>query len=408
MPRASRLRGAGRRGERRDRARPRAGGRVAHRGRAGLAVLRLRRRRPRRDHRVAPAARDREGRAHRRADVPGAVHAGVPRDAGRPEPPRPHGRWLRRARADRPGVALRPRRDPGRAGPRRAARRRREAARARLVPCGGARPLSPCGRGGRARDLRRSGRPRDARSARPLAPDAGRQPAPPRARRAPVHGRRRRSSPRARDPARARRYARSGAGRARISRRARVRRGALGLSGRRRRYAGALPRALPSHGDARAEVHAGSRGARGRRRRDARGLGDAAECLPGLPLDLGRFPPSRGAQPRCSRRGRRAGRDPRLRGARGGRRDGPQPCDRLRTERRAARRRSRIITAAGDEITSYGKKQWGHFNVFPLAPAPRTEAPEEAAPPYFDLLPEKSSRRRAPARRARSATACCR
>ena len=50
---------------------------------------------------------------------------------------------------------------------------------------------------------------------------------------------------------------------------------------------------------------------------------------------------------------------------------------------------SRIITAAGDDITSYGKKQWGHFNVFPLAPAPRTEAPEEAAPPYFDLLPEK-------------------
>jgi hypothetical protein len=46
---------------------------------------------------------------------------------------------------------------------------------------------------------------------------------------------------------------------------------------------------------------------------------------------------------------------------------------------------SRIVTVIGDEITSYGKKQWGHFNLYPLPAV--TGAPEAAASPYFDLAP---------------------
>ena len=48
---------------------------------------------------------------------------------------------------------------------------------------------------------------------------------------------------------------------------------------------------------------------------------------------------------------------------------------------------ARIVTVPGDEITSYGPKLWGHFNLYPLAPA--AGAPEEAASPYFDLTPDK-------------------
>ena len=46
---------------------------------------------------------------------------------------------------------------------------------------------------------------------------------------------------------------------------------------------------------------------------------------------------------------------------------------------------ARIVTMPGDEITSYGKSQWGHFNVYPLAVP--TGAPEDAVAPYFDLDP---------------------
>jgi len=47
--------------------------------------------------------------------------------------------------------------------------------------------------------------------------------------------------------------------------------------------------------------------------------------------------------------------------------------------------RSRIVTVVGDEITSYGKSLWGHFNVYPLPLG--ADAPEAAASPYFDLDP---------------------
>ncbi len=43
----------------------------------------------------------------------------------------------------------------------------------------------------------------------------------------------------------------------------------------------------------------------------------------------------------------------------------------------------------GDEITSGGKRLFGHFNAFPLAPVPQGVAPEEAALPYFDILPSE-------------------
>ncbi len=48
---------------------------------------------------------------------------------------------------------------------------------------------------------------------------------------------------------------------------------------------------------------------------------------------------------------------------------------------------ARIVTTPGDEVTSYGPTLWGHFNVYPLPAA--SAAPEEAALPYFDLVPEK-------------------
>jgi len=47
--------------------------------------------------------------------------------------------------------------------------------------------------------------------------------------------------------------------------------------------------------------------------------------------------------------------------------------------------RSRIVTVIGDEITSYGKHLWGHFNAYPLAVT--ADAPEAAALPYYDLEP---------------------
>lgn len=46
---------------------------------------------------------------------------------------------------------------------------------------------------------------------------------------------------------------------------------------------------------------------------------------------------------------------------------------------------TRIVTVVGDEITSYGKSPWGHFNLYPLPVS--TDAPEAAASPYFDLDP---------------------
>jgi hypothetical protein len=46
---------------------------------------------------------------------------------------------------------------------------------------------------------------------------------------------------------------------------------------------------------------------------------------------------------------------------------------------------SRIVTLVGDEITSYGRALWGHFNLYPL-PVPQGD-PEEAVPPYFDIAP---------------------
>jgi len=46
---------------------------------------------------------------------------------------------------------------------------------------------------------------------------------------------------------------------------------------------------------------------------------------------------------------------------------------------------TRIVTAPGDEITSYGAQPWGHFNVYPL-PLP-TGAPEAAASPYYNVDP---------------------
>ena len=44
-----------------------------------------------------------------------------------------------------------------------------------------------------------------------------------------------------------------------------------------------------------------------------------------------------------------------------------------------------LVTTPGDELTSYGSRSWGHFNVYPLPPA--AQGAEESAPPYFDLGP---------------------
>jgi hypothetical protein len=46
---------------------------------------------------------------------------------------------------------------------------------------------------------------------------------------------------------------------------------------------------------------------------------------------------------------------------------------------------ARIVTLPGDEITSYGKALWGHFNLYPLAVP--TGAPEDAVSPYYELDP---------------------
>jgi len=46
---------------------------------------------------------------------------------------------------------------------------------------------------------------------------------------------------------------------------------------------------------------------------------------------------------------------------------------------------SQLGTVHGDEITSGGSHLWGHFNAFPLPLA--TGAPEDAVPPYYDILP---------------------
>ena len=44
-----------------------------------------------------------------------------------------------------------------------------------------------------------------------------------------------------------------------------------------------------------------------------------------------------------------------------------------------------IVTMPGDEVTSAGKAQWGHFNVYPLAVP--SGAAEDGVLPYFDTLP---------------------
>jgi hypothetical protein len=46
----------------------------------------------------------------------------------------------------------------------------------------------------------------------------------------------------------------------------------------------------------------------------------------------------------------------------------------------------RIVTVAGDEITSAGAALWGHFNAYPLPIG--AGAPEDVVPAYFDTLPE--------------------
>ncbi|WP_394839625.1 CehA/McbA family metallohydrolase [Pendulispora rubella] len=49
---------------------------------------------------------------------------------------------------------------------------------------------------------------------------------------------------------------------------------------------------------------------------------------------------------------------------------------------------SRLATVPGAEITSAGARVWGHFNAFPL-PAAGDAAPEEATPPYYEILPRE-------------------
>ncbi|WP_394850330.1 CehA/McbA family metallohydrolase [Pendulispora brunnea] len=48
---------------------------------------------------------------------------------------------------------------------------------------------------------------------------------------------------------------------------------------------------------------------------------------------------------------------------------------------------SQLATVPGVEITSAGARLWGHFNAFPLPP-PGNAAPEEVAPPYYEILPK--------------------
>jgi hypothetical protein len=47
----------------------------------------------------------------------------------------------------------------------------------------------------------------------------------------------------------------------------------------------------------------------------------------------------------------------------------------------------RIVTVVGEEITSYGKSLWGHFNAYPLNPVGADVAPEDAVIPYYDVPP---------------------
>lgn len=44
--------------------------------------------------------------------------------------------------------------------------------------------------------------------------------------------------------------------------------------------------------------------------------------------------------------------------------------------------------AVGDEITSGGRRLFGHFNAFPLSPLPTGRAPEDYTIPYFGVLPK--------------------
>jgi hypothetical protein len=45
----------------------------------------------------------------------------------------------------------------------------------------------------------------------------------------------------------------------------------------------------------------------------------------------------------------------------------------------------RLATMAGVEVTTAPPPSWGHFNAFPFAPPDR--APEDSAPPYYDISP---------------------
>jgi hypothetical protein len=47
----------------------------------------------------------------------------------------------------------------------------------------------------------------------------------------------------------------------------------------------------------------------------------------------------------------------------------------------------RLVTVVGEEITSYGRSLWGHFNAYPLAPPAADEAPEDAVVGYYDVPP---------------------
>ena len=47
----------------------------------------------------------------------------------------------------------------------------------------------------------------------------------------------------------------------------------------------------------------------------------------------------------------------------------------------------RLTPVVGEEITSYGKSLWGHFNAYPLNPVGEDVAPEDAVVGYYDVPP---------------------